>query len=211
MNPALILIYAGGYLIGTFPTAYLLTRMLSKQDIREHGTGNVGAHNAYDVTGKRWVGFATMGIDALKGVLTVVLAQALFPGWFGATAWAAIGCVVGHNFNIFLRGKGGRGLATAMGVGLVVNPAMVVTWWLMYMMGYYVISRNVHVGSMTGVLATGVLMFSLPDLVFQELTLVPFEAVLDVRIFAVGVLVPLFIRHLEPIRALIRESDAADV
>lgn len=207
MNPGLILIGLIGYLIGTLPTAYLVRRLTSGRDIRTEGTGNVGARNLAEVSNNAWLGILTGVIDALKGVAAIVAATAIHDDWFAAKAWSATGAVVGHNYNVFLRFKGGRGLATALGIGLVINPLFVVTWGLMFVVGFYVIRRNEHVGSMTAIIATSVLVFSFPERVILETMLVVCYEAVQARLFAFAILIPLFLRHLKPIRELIANSE----
>ena len=214
MNVSLILIAAAGYLVGCFPTAFILHRITSGGDITKQGSGNVGARNIYEVSGKKWLGIATMGIDALKGAAVVYVTGMFFGDWFAAKAFASVGAVIGHNYNIFLRGKGGRGLATALGVGIAVNPLIVITWGLMYLVGFYVFKRDVAVGSMTGTVATAVLAYSLPDLAIDVSTIVPYQSIGEVRLFIVAVLFPVFLKFLNPIREVIKnanleEDDAA--
>jgi glycerol-3-phosphate acyltransferase PlsY len=201
---------AVGYLIGMVPTAWLLYRMVGGGDLTKMGSGNIGARNVYDVTGKKWLGVLVMVLDALKGVAAVLVGRLIGGDDFMTMAWCAVMSVVGHNFNILLKGKGGRGLATAMGVCLAANPMFLVTWWLMYLMGYYVIRRNVHVGSMTATLASVVLMFSVPDLALIELTLMPVNDPFAVRLFAAALSVPIFIRHIGPIREVVQSMQAED-
>ena len=202
----LSLVFFLGYLLGSIPTAYLIWKWMSGADIRDAGTGNVGARNIYDVSGKKWPGVVTLLIDAGKGALAVTLSAWIFPESFSVIFFAGVGAVIGHNYNFLLKGKGGRGLATAFGASLVVNPILPFTWIVMYFMGFYVIKRDVHVGSMTAILATAVLMFSLPDLAMADPALVPFESVMQIRIYGVAILFPLFLKHLDPIRELIRAS-----
>jgi len=203
--PQTLLAGALGYLIGAIPTAWILYRLAIGGDIREVGSGNVGARNTYDVTGKKWLGVLVMVIDTLKGVAAVFVGRWIGADDFMTMAWCAVMSVVGHNFNIFLKGKGGRGLATAMGVSFAVNPMFNVTWWLMYLIGYYVIRRDVHVGSMTATIASAVLMFSLPDRAMIDLTLMPVQDPMQVRLFAVAICVPIFLRHIGPIRDVVRK------
>lgn len=203
--PQHLLAGALGYLIGTIPTAWILYRLAVGGDIREVGSGNVGARNTYDVTGKKWLGVLVMVIDTLKGVAAVFVGRWIGADDFMTMAWCAVMSVVGHNFNIFLKGKGGRGLATAMGVSFAANPMFNVTWWLMYLIGYYVIRRDVHVGSMTATIASAVLMFSLPDRAMIDLTLMPVQDPMQVRLFAVALCVPIFLRHIGPIRDVVRK------
>ncbi len=111
------------YLIGAVPTAYIFGRLLKGIDIREHGSKNVGATNAIRVLGKG-PGAAVLAIDILKGVVpTVWVARAL--GIHDPMALVLIGlaAVVGHNWTVFLGFKGGKGVATSLGViiGLAVE------------------------------------------------------------------------------------------
>ena len=207
MNLSLLLIAAAGYVIGTFPTAYVLLRISGGGDITKTGSGNVGARNIYEVSGKKWLGVTTMAIDALKGALVVYATGLLFGDWFAAKAFAAVGAVVGHNYNVFLKGKGGRGLATALGVGLAMNPLMVITWGLMYLIGYYVFKRDIAVGSMAGTIATAVMAYSLPDLALDVSTIVPYQEIGEIRLFVVAMMAPVFMKFLNPLREVIRTSD----
>lgn len=203
MNPGLFLIGLIGYLIGTFPTAYIVRRFTSGNDIRTEGTGNVGARNIAEVSNNAWLGILTGVIDALKGVAAILVATVIHQDWFAAKAWAGTGVIIGHNYNVFLRFKGGRGLATALGVGLVINPLFVVTWGLMFVVGYYVIRRNEHVGSMTAVIATALLVFSFPERVILATMLVVCYEAIQARLFAFAILIPIFLRHLQPLREFI--------
>src|SRR5512140_1590079 len=107
---------ATGYLLGSFPTAYILVRWKSKTDIRMVGSGNVGGLNSYVVTKSKALAAIVVLIDALKGVAAVLIAPLITGDSFIFMAAAGIGAVLGHNFPVWLRFKGGRGLATAAGV-----------------------------------------------------------------------------------------------
>lgn len=103
---------AFGYLLGSIPFGLLLTRFAGMGDIRAIGSGNIGATNVLR-TGNKKIAAATLVCDALKGTLAVLLA-----GLFGPQAMygAALGAVLGHNFPIWLRFQGGKGVATTLGV-----------------------------------------------------------------------------------------------
>lgn len=140
------------YLAGSIPTAYLMGRARGI-DIRKHGSGNVGATNAFRVLGKKY-GIACLVLDALKGYLPVkILIIELFkpPGWpFGAWLWAVgLAAIVGHMTSPWVGFKGGKGVATSLGVMLAIAPlpmlialvaALVAIWWTGY----------VSVGSLLG-------------------------------------------------------------
>ncbi|MDD5731118.1 MAG: glycerol-3-phosphate 1-O-acyltransferase PlsY [Candidatus Omnitrophica bacterium] len=110
------------YLVGSIPTAYLFVRILKGEDIRRIGSGNVGATNASRILGKK-LGFLILGLDILKGVIpTVFLADIIclgVPYAFNTTLLRiALGlcCICGHNWPVFLKFKGGKGVATTIGV-----------------------------------------------------------------------------------------------
>jgi glycerol-3-phosphate acyltransferase PlsY len=198
------------YLLGCLPTAYLVMRRTHGIDIRNHGTGNVGAMNTYDVSGRKRLGLFVMLVDALKGALAVAFGAWLDDGAMPHVGVAALFVILGHTYNVFLGWKGGRGLATAMGVFLVVNPLAVVLWDVMYLTGYYAIRRNIHIASMTGTIGVAVLIWSTP---YAVLDITNVAHVLDpsaVRMVVFVCSLPLFARHIAPVRDALRAEDAAD-
>lgn len=112
------------YLIGAIPCGIVLTRLFGKEDIRQAGSGNIGATNVYRVAG-RGLGIATLIGDALKGVLpTLFAAQAT--GFSPAqVALIAAATFLGHLYPVYLCFKGGKGVATALGIFLVLSPKAV--------------------------------------------------------------------------------------
>jgi glycerol-3-phosphate acyltransferase PlsY len=111
------------YLLGSIPFGYLLVLLFRKEDIRQTGSGNIGATNVMR-SGSRWLGIFTLLLDLGKGFLAVEIARHLTTGP-RAIETASIGAffaVVGHVFPIWLRGKGGKGVATALGVFLALAP-----------------------------------------------------------------------------------------
>ncbi len=128
--PWIFLAIACAYLIGSIPFGLVLTRMAGLGDIRKVGSGNIGATNVLR-TGNKGLALATLLLDGGKGAVAVLLA------WqFGdkLAAFAALGAVLGHMFPVWLRFKGGKGVATAIGVFLGLHPlvglAMRGTWLL---------------------------------------------------------------------------------
>ena len=109
-----------GYLIGSLPTAYIAGRILRGADIRQMGDENMGAANAFRELGT-WVGVAVGIVDAGKGALAVLIAQAagMSPGFVMITGAAA---VIGHNWPALIGFRGGRGESTTIGVLLVLIP-----------------------------------------------------------------------------------------
>ena len=108
------------YLIGSFPTGFLLSRLLTGRDVRQVGSGNIGAANVARLAGLK-VGALVALLDIAKGVVPVALASIATIGNAGL-ALVAVAAVVGHDFSVFLRFKGGKGVATSFGVALILAP-----------------------------------------------------------------------------------------
>lgn len=127
MLRASLLIAAVAYLLGSIPVGYLLVRLFRHQDIRSVGSGNIGATNVLRSGGKG-LGAATFLLDMLKGCFAVwlggVIGALLMPGtpMRSAQALAALCAVLGHMFPVWLRFRGGKGVATGFGVFLVAAP-----------------------------------------------------------------------------------------
>ena len=107
------------YLIGSIPTAFIFGKLLKRIDIRKFGSGNIGATNALRVLGKK-VGISVLALDILKGIIPIFLVQiAGLPiniSWDLFRILIGISCICGHNWTIFLNFKGGKGIATTLGV-----------------------------------------------------------------------------------------------
>jgi glycerol-3-phosphate acyltransferase PlsY len=140
---------AAAYVIGSFPTAFLLVRWLRGADIRSVESGSVGALNAFRTTGAGWVGWTVLVVDVLKGVLAVALAGA--GAGINLQAVVAAAAVAGHNWPLWLRGRGGKGLATAAGACTIVTPVAVPVWGLLWGIGY-VASGYIVVGTLVATL-----------------------------------------------------------
>jgi glycerol-3-phosphate acyltransferase PlsY len=110
-----------GYLLGSIPFGLILTRLAGKGDVRDIGSGNIGATNVLR-TGSKPLAAATLLLDALKGALAVWLAQNNFQHVPGADQYAAAGALVGHLYPVWLKFKGGKGVATFLGILAVLLP-----------------------------------------------------------------------------------------
>jgi glycerol-3-phosphate acyltransferase PlsY len=134
-----------GFLLGSIPSGYLVGRAKGV-DIRQHGSGNIGSTNVLRTLGKG-PGYLVFACDALKGVAAVLLANRVFPslGDLGGIT-AAIGCILGHNFTPWLGFKGGKGIATSLGVLIGLLPlASVIA--LAIWIGLFLITRYVSLAS----------------------------------------------------------------
>lgn len=118
MNP--ILTFAIGYLLGSIPFGYLIARLAGGSDIRNEGSGNIGATNVARTLGLG-AGLATLVLDGGKGACAVWLAARFGGNLSAPLAFAAIGAILGHLFPVWLRFRGGRGVATAIGAFLMIG------------------------------------------------------------------------------------------
>ena len=119
---ALFIVIGAAYLIGSIPTGLLLGKAYGI-DVRNEGSGNIGATNLYRTVGRR-IGIITLIGDCLKGLLPVVLVKSSsLPPEFAA--WVGLAAFCGHVFSVFLKFKGGKGVATALGVFLALAPLAV--------------------------------------------------------------------------------------
>lgn len=110
----------GGYLLGSIPFGLVLTRLAGLGDIRSIGSGNIGATNVLR-TGNKPLAFAVLLLDSGKGAAAVLITRALFPEVEIAPALAGVFAVLGHNFPIWLKFKGGKGVATTLGTLIALN------------------------------------------------------------------------------------------
>jgi len=172
------IVAAVSYLLGSIPFGFLLVRSFRGQDIRLTGSGNIGATNVVR-SGAKGLGIATLLLDVLKGVLAVLLALALAKSKFNfcgdfyqhacvpalrLMSLAALFAVVGHVFPVWLRFKGGKGVATALGVFCVLFPKAVLVSLAIFIL-VVAVTRYVSLGSILGAIAFPVAAYLLqsPD------------------------------------------------
>lgn len=149
----LLLAALGSYLVGSVPTAYLMVRWLKRVDVRSLGSGNVGATNATRAAGLP-VGVAVFLLDVGKGLLAVHG----FASWAAASPTPALrlacglAAVLGHSFPVFLGFRGGKGVATTIGVLLGASPLVAAACAAAWLFGFLP-GRYVSVGSLTAAAA----------------------------------------------------------
>ncbi|MGE5109387.1 MAG: glycerol-3-phosphate 1-O-acyltransferase PlsY [Acidobacteriaceae bacterium] len=156
------------YLLGSIPFGYILVRVFTGADVRAQGSGNIGATNVAR-TGKKGLAIATLILDALKGALAISLSQLFVPHFFdalgsavsrppnspapetgniefGLMAVAALFAILGHMYPVWLKFKGGKGVATGLGVFLALAPKAVLIV-LVFFLIIVAITRYVSLGS----------------------------------------------------------------
>jgi glycerol-3-phosphate acyltransferase PlsY len=144
----IVLLCAAAYLVGSIPTGLLIARARGV-DLRSVGSGNIGATNVARALGRGWAIAVLIG-DALKGFAPVFVGRVLLPQlspW--AVALAGLFAVVGHMFTVFLRGRGGKGVATSLGVAFAISPTAALCAFGVYLIIYLTL-RISSLGSLLG-------------------------------------------------------------
>jgi glycerol-3-phosphate acyltransferase PlsY len=145
---AWILSISIAYLLGSIPFGYLLVRIFRNEDIRQRGSGNIGATNVAR-SGSKGLGLATLLLDLGKGFAGVMIAKHLAPGMYDVAVAAAVAAVVGHVFPVWLGFRGGKGVACALGVLLALTwPSAVAT--LLVFAVVFALTRYVSLASIAG-------------------------------------------------------------
>ncbi|HHV35659.1 MAG TPA: glycerol-3-phosphate 1-O-acyltransferase PlsY [Syntrophomonadaceae bacterium] len=172
------------YLIGSIPCGYMIGRR-NRVDLRRHGSGNIGATNAFRILGPE-VGLLVLLCDVAKGFIPVLIVNNIFgPSWGVGAGLAAI---VGHNWSVFLGFRGGRGVATGAGVLIALMPGVVLIAFVVWVL-VVLVSGYVSLGSIIGAVAVPIiaLILRVPWVYF---------------IFAVPAPILVIVRHLPNIRRL---------
>jgi len=185
----LLLIFA--YLLGSVPTGVILARAFSDVDPRTQGSKNIGATNIYRTAGKK-LGIITLLGDILKGLIPVVIARATLDShfWIGAVALAAF---LGHLYPIYLKFKGGKGIATGLGAFLALAPLAAILSFLVFAAVVYK-SRYISLGSLTATAAFPILL----ALLHSPAIYIPFAVIIGALIFY---------RHRENIQRLLAGTE----
>ena len=133
----LFLILFISYLIGSIPFGFLLTKIFLKKDIREIGSGNIGATNALR-TGNKLIGYSTLILDISKAVILLLIIKFNFSEYLFASSIAVF---LGHVFPIWLKFKGGKGVATYVGILFCINIYLavifIIVWFVVFVMSKF--------------------------------------------------------------------------
>ena len=165
MAREMLLSMALGYLLGSIPFGLVLTRLAGKGDIRNIGSGNIGATNVLR-TGSKWLALLTVVLDCLKASAAIILSQLLFGRDTGA--FAATGALLGHLYPVWLRFRGGKGVATFLGILIVLLwPAALVyaAVWIFILLTLRISS----VAGMTAAISAPILAVALHSAYFPML------------------------------------------
>lgn len=199
----LLIIAAAGYFLGSIPFGYLLVRVLRGQDIRETGSGNIGATNVG--RSSPWLGVVTLVLDAAKGSSAVALAIVLSRMWHSGhslrqasvyAALAGVAAILGHMFPVWLKFRGGKGVATSLGAFAMIAPKAILVALAAFVV-VLVAFRYVSLSSMSAVAVFPFALWLWGDCIRQPLVfgLAAFAAVM------------VLVMHQENIRRLLSGSE----
>jgi len=165
-NTLFIFILIAVYLIAAIPTGVVLARLMGSEDVRQKGSGNIGATNVYRVAGKL-AGVLTLFGDTMKSCLPLLAIKT----WLAPTpTQLGIACAVaimGHCYPIYLKFEGGKGVATALGIFLVISPKAVLVALIVFVLAV-VTTRYISLGSVLAALSAPllILLFNHPQPIF---------------------------------------------
>ncbi len=201
-----------GFGIGSLPTALIFARLRGVESLEAAPTlddqsvqQTVSA--LWQRTNLEWLRVMVGVIDAAKGFIAVLAGALLMQGMFVGPALAGFFALLGHNYNPFLKARHGRGMPVMAGVMAAINPFAVLVFVICWLTGFLVIRRNYYVGLLTATFATPILLYTAPDLLIQTFMRVPLQTIMQFRIFTVLLAVQVFVRHLEPMRAVFNDEN----
>ncbi|HMS66202.1 MAG TPA: glycerol-3-phosphate acyltransferase [Ignavibacteria bacterium] len=194
------------YLIGSFPTAYLLVKYKYKKNLTIEGSGNIGARNTFDVTHSKADGLIVLITDFLKGLLPV-LWFLHYSGYDPETVMIpSIFLLAGHNFSIWLKFKGGRGLATGAGIMVAVNFTLVIIWLLFYSISNLLV-KNVHIACVIALVLLPLSIIFLQEKIYRFSNPV-YSGISDqfqfLFSFCSAICIVILIKHIEPVMEIIQ-------
>lgn len=198
-----------GYIIGSFPTAYVFLKKTKKINIIENGSGNVGAMNSYKVTKSKVTGIIVFTIDFLKGFLPVAAAFYVFDFGFEICGALLLGLITGHCFSFVIKFKGGKGLATALGGSILAAPAIPVLWIIFWAIAF-LFKKNINFGNISATLLTLILNITSTEILvkymFMETKSETYYSLISTLILGT-----ILIKHYKPIKDYISNVKSLEV
>ncbi len=190
----------GCYLVGSIPTAYIAVRTKTGADIRQAGSGNVGAFNTFDVTKSKMVGIIVGVLDALKGFVVSGSLVWIFRASFELQAAGLLIAILGHNYPVWLKFKGGRGLATGAGGLFAMGVSYTLVWCVLWAI-VFGFRKDILLGNLIAILVTPVVLLLIPGSLIESLAVVA-QPASSHRIFAFVLSSVLLLSHRDAIHDL---------
>jgi acyl phosphate:glycerol-3-phosphate acyltransferase len=202
----IILVIISAYLIGSIPFAYIVIRLNTKDDIRQLGSGNVGAMNSFGITGKKWIGILVFILDMLKGLIVIIITTNILEYNFLYLSLASASVLLGHNYSLFMKFKGGRGLATAVGVALLISPVVILIWAVCWAIPFLLIRKSIILANIIATILTPVIIFIFPESAIAQITYITAPTVLLFKCFILMICLIIFLKHIKPLKELITKK-----
>lgn len=194
----IIVVSVCSYIVGCIPSALLVVKKRTGLDLSKAGSGNLGALNSYEVTKSKSTGILVLLFDVIKGFVPVVLTYLIFRT-NQLTTLSGVAVIFGHNFNAFLKFKGGRGLATATGTSFAINPLILILWGLCWLGGYKLIMKQVHIANAVATVFCPLLIYYTPELLTKKLNSFSDFGKSELIVYSVLICVIILLRHIKPL------------
>ena len=185
----LILIIFISYLLGSIPFGYILTKFFVKKDIREIGSGNIGATNALR-TGNKSIGYATLFFDIFKAIIPIIFVKIYYYEYLYISSLCVF---LGHVFPIWLKFKGGKGVATYIGILFSINIYLGICFGLIWFMIFFIFKYS-SLSSLISSLFIPIINF----IIFKD----------EVNFFFIIMFVLIFYTHRENIKRLLNRTES---
>ena len=203
MTPVLVN-FVLGYLVGSIPFAYLLTRKVAKVDIRKAGSGNVGGYNAYVITQSKGTALLVIVLDGAKGFIAVQASLWLIPSAYLSLGMALLGVLAGHNYSFWLGFKGGRGLASAAGGMLLLGPSYVVIWSVIWLVAKR-LRCDILASNLVAILLTPLILWVLPWSLVRTMIVISVQSG-TFLFFSCILSVVLLLSHFDAVRDIMKDT-----
>jgi len=185
----LILVISISYLMGSIPFGLILTKIFLKKDIREVGSGNIGATNVLR-TGNKTIGYLTLILDVIKAVIPVLYIKFKFPELIYISSFSVF---IGHVFPVWLKFKGGKGVATYVGILFAINYILGIVFAFSWLIIFF-ISKYSSLGSILSSLAIPIFIF--------------FNSNYENEFFFITMFVLILYTHRENVKRLINKEES---
>jgi glycerol-3-phosphate acyltransferase PlsY len=190
-----------GFLLGSFPTAFIFLKKAKGVDITKEGSGNVGAMNSFEVSKSKFIGYSVFLIDFLKGSASVIIPSFLFPDQFIFPAISLLFAVFSHCYNPWLNFKGGRGLSTAAGGAAFLFPFVLMVWAVLWVI-FYVMRKDIIFANIISTIFSMFVLFGTSEIAIKYAFPKP-ESDSVLILISTAILINIFIKHIEPLKELI--------
>ena len=183
------LLIVGSYLIGSVPFGYILTKFFLNKDIRKIGSGNIGATNVLR-TGNKIIGYATLLLDVLKAVFPIIFIKINYPEYVFISALSVF---IGHVFPVWLKFRGGKGVATYVGILCCINIYLGISFGLVWLITFLIFKYS-SLSSLIGSFSIPIINF----FIFND----------EIVFFFIIMFVLIFYTHRENIKRLLNHTES---